>query len=358
VERPLDVFFTIAALAPIVATLLPFFRSGAWWIRIFDFPRIQIAIIGALILVADVVLRRDAGLSALGIRSALGLAILYQAYKIWPYTLLARRQVEPAKQPRDESTLSLLLANVQIENRSAALLRKIIADADPDVILIVEADAWWQNELRRLGQSHPFTVQQPQDNSYGLLLFSRFELSRAEIRFLIENDVPSIRAGIRLPAGSEVELHGLHPRPPVPQETAQSTERDAELMVVGKEIKGKEPPIVVFGDLNDVAWSPTTLLFQKISGLVDPRVGRGLFNSFHARYFFLRFPLDHFFHSTHFRLIALKRLPFFGSDHFPMYIRLSYEPEAQQRQEAPDARESDHAEATEKIAQARPGDRA
>jgi endonuclease/exonuclease/phosphatase (EEP) superfamily protein YafD len=358
VERPLDFFFTIAALAPIIATLLPFIRSGTWWIRIFDFPRIQIAIIGALILVADVVSRRDGGLSALLLRCALGLCIFYQIYKIRPYTILARRQVEPAKQPLNESTFSLLLANVQIDNRNSALLRKIIADADPDVILIVEADAWWQNELRRLRQSHPFTVQQPQDNSYGLLLFSRFELSRAEVRFLIEPDVPSIRAGIRLPNGTEVELHGLHPKPPVPQETGQSTERDAELMVVGKEIKGKELPIVAFGDLNDVAWSRTTLLFQKISGLVDPRVGRGLFNSFHARYFFLRFPLDHFFHSTHFRLIALKRLPFFGSDHFSMYIRLSYEPEAERQQEAPEAREGDHAEATEKIAQARASDQA
>ena len=351
-ERPLDVFFTIAALAAITATLLPLARSGAWWIRFFDFPRVQIAIIGALILAADLALRRDAGLSPLVVGGALGLCILYQLYKIRPYTRLARRQVEPAKQSRDESTLSLLLANVEIDNRNGARLRKIIADADPDVILIVEADTWWQNELRRFAQSHRFTVQQPQDNAYGMLLFSRLEFTRAEVRFLIEPDVPSIRAGIRLPDGTEVELHGLHPKPPVPQETGQSTERDAELMVVGKEIKEKELPIVAFGDLNDVAWSRTTLLFQKISGLVDPRVGRGLFNSFHARYFFLRFPLDHFFHSTHFRLIALKRLPFIGSDHFPMYIRLSHEPEAQRRQEAPDARESDHAEANEKIAQA------
>jgi endonuclease/exonuclease/phosphatase (EEP) superfamily protein YafD len=172
------------------------------------------------------------------------------------------------------------------------------------------------------------------------------------VRFLIQDDVPSIRAGIKLDEGMEVEIHCLHPRPPVPHETGQSTERDAELIVVGKESKGKPWPIVVMGDLNDVAWSRTNYLFQRISGLLDPRVGRGLYNSFHARYFFLRFPLDHFFHSTHFRLVQLKRLAYFGSDHFPMFIRLSYEPEVQHQQEAPETELADEVDAAEKIAEA------
>lgn len=351
-ERLLDVFFTIAELAAIASTLVPFIRSDAWWVRIFDFPRIQIAAISTLILAGDLAFRKDTSLSGHIIHVVLTLCILYQAYKIRPYTVFARKQVERAKQPRNESTVSLLLANVKMDNRNSILLRQIITEADPDVILIVEADEWWQNELRRFATIYHFTVQQPQDNTYGMLLYSRLELVGPEVRFLIEDDVPSIRAALKLRAGVEIELHCLHPKPPVPQENAQSTERDAELMVVGKETKGKELPVIVMGDLNDVAWSQTTLLFQKISRLVDPRIGRGLYNSFHAGYFFLRFPLDHFFHSTHFRLIRLKRLAYFGSDHFPMYIRLSYEPEAQRQQTAPEARQSDESQATAKINEA------
>jgi len=352
VERLLDVFFTIAELAAIASTLVPFIRSDAWWVRIFDFPRIQIAAISTLILAGDLAFRKDTSLSGHIIHVVLTLCILYQAYKIRPYTVFARKQVERAKQPRNQSTVSLLLANVKMDNRNSILLRQIITEADPDVILIVEADEWWQNELRRFATIHRFTVQQPQDNTYGMLLYSRLELVGPEVRFLIEDDVPSIRAALKLRAGVEIELHCLHPKPPVPQENAQSTERDAELMVVGKETKGKELPVIVMGDLNDVAWSQTTLLFQKISRLVDPRIGRGLYNSFHAKYFFLRFPLDHFFHSTHFRLIRLKRLAYFGSDHFPMYIRLSYEPEAQRQQTGPEARQSDESQATAKINEA------
>jgi endonuclease/exonuclease/phosphatase (EEP) superfamily protein YafD len=55
--------------------------------------------------------------------------------------------VQPAKAARRESTLSLLLANVKMDNRNAARLREIIATADPDIVLIVEADAWWASEL-------------------------------------------------------------------------------------------------------------------------------------------------------------------------------------------------------------------
>ena len=83
----------------------------------------------------------------------------------------------------------------------------------------------------------------------------------------------------------------------------------------------------MLGDLNDVAWSRTSYEFQDISGLLDPRVGRGFYHTFHARYPVLRYPLDHCFHTKHFRLVRFKRLRKFGSDHFPVGIELSHEPE-------------------------------
>jgi endonuclease/exonuclease/phosphatase (EEP) superfamily protein YafD len=218
--------------------------------------------------------------------------------------------------------------------------------------LTAETDKWWREQLKEFDRTHPYVVARPQDNSYGILLQSRLELINPQVKFLVQDDIPSIHARVKLRSGKEVELRGLHPRPPVPEEYGRATERDAELLIVGKEVKGKKDPIIVLGDLNDVAWSRTNNLFQDISGLLDPRIGRGFYHTFHAKYPFIRFPLDHFFHSNHFRLVALRRLPYFGSDHFPVYIELSYEPDAKNQQEELHADESQKKEAEKKIDQA------
>jgi endonuclease/exonuclease/phosphatase (EEP) superfamily protein YafD len=182
-----------------------------------------------------------------------------------------------------------------------------------------------------------------------MALYSRFPLSDEKIRLLVEKDIPSVYARITLPSGQKVQLYGLHPTPPVPQENPRSTERDKEILLIGKEAKNCHLPVIVAGDLNDVAWSYTTDLFLKTSGLLDPRMGRGFYNTFHARYPLFRFPLDHVFTSNDFAVVDLKRLPNCGSDHFPMYIKVQYTPRAKTVQEEPQPTQDEAELADEKI---------
>jgi endonuclease/exonuclease/phosphatase (EEP) superfamily protein YafD len=173
-------------------------------------------------------------------------------------------------------------------------------------------------------------------------VFSRLPLAEHEICYLVEDDIPSIHATLELRTGDKVRAHFLHPAPPSPTENPESAERDAELVIVARSVAETDQPVIVAGDLNDVAWSPTTRLFRKISGLLDPRVGREAFNTFHVDYPLLRWPLDHLFHSQHFTLRDIQRLPTIGSDHFPLLARLSFSPSQSSTQEGIEANAPDH----------------
>ena len=326
---------TVVGAVMIVATALPLLPGERWWIRICDFPRLQVSVGALLALAAYVASWSAPGAWQLAFAGLLAAALGYQAFMMFPYTPLARRQVEQAAAPAGRNSISIVFANVLIENRNAVGLLAILEEEQPDLVLTAETDAWWQAQLDSLARTYPYVVRQPQENSYGMALYSRLELVEPQVKFLVQADVPSIHAAVRLRDGTLVELRCLHPRPPAPREAPDSGPRDRELIVVGKELRGKRAPCIVLGDLNDVAWSRTNYRFQELSGLLDPRIGRGFYHTFHARYFFLRYPLDHCFHSRHFRLASFKRLRAFGSDHFPVAIGLSYEPDAAATQEAP-----------------------
>lgn len=345
----MKVFLIALGSLVILTTILPFIRTGFWLVRIFDFPRLQIATLGLASLFGFVFYDFTSTWPEIGFAAALASCIAFHARMIFPYTRLASVQVQDSSGGSAESTFSLLFSNVLIENRDASKLIRLVRDVDPDIVLTVETDDFWRDQLADFENTHPHTVLRPQDNGYGMLLYSKLELVEVDVKFLIEKAIPSIHGRVRLPSGDLVEIRCLHPRPPFPTEDDSSAGRDAELLVVGKEIKGMEAPVVVFGDLNDVSWSHTNNLFQDVSGLLDPRVGRGLFNTFHAEYPFMRFPLDHFFHSNHFRLVDLRRLDYVGSDHFPVYIKLSLEPDAEREQDELSATRSEKKEADEKI---------
>ena len=345
----MKILITIVGLFMVLATVLPLLPKDAWWIRMFDFPRLQIMAIAAFILAIYLIFFDIQNPFSFIFCVALLAAVVYQAFCIFPYTVLATKQVENSSQQNNPSCFSLMVANVLMNNRSATQLRTIVQAANPDLLLAVETDHWWEEQLQSLASDYPYKVSHILDNTYGMLLYSRLPLAETKVKFLVQDDVPSIHTLVNLPSGEQVELHCLHPLPPSPTEHERSTERDAELLLVGKAVRDARRPVVVVGDMNDVAWSRTTRLFQKVSGLLDPRVGRGLFNTFHATYPLLRWSLDHIFHSTELRLVKLKRLPYFGSDHFPMYVALSVEPRAASHQEAPQAETDDWQEAHAKV---------
>ena len=307
-------------------TALGLSRHPHWYVRGWDFPRVLIAALSLGCGVAYRALYFEGRWHEIAFLAALGAVIAYQASRIVAFTPLARKRVQAATGRPGDASFRLAISNVLMENERYDLWRAVIAEADPDVVVALEVSERWMAALLPLRRTHPHVVERVQDNYYGMAVFSRLRLDESQVRYLVEKEIPSIRTTVHLRNGRTVRLHVLHPKPPEPLRNQHSTPRDAELVLVAQEIAAAAPaPTVVCGDLNDVAWSDTTRTFLRVSGLLDPRVGRGLVNTFDAGNPIFRFPIDHVFHSSHFRLFGLRRLPKVGSDHFPVFIELNCE---------------------------------
>jgi len=341
--------FTVLTLLLMTFTLAPLFRSEIWWIRDWDFPRLQLFIATIVLVVAELIVwdlsaTRNLIIILLGVSGA-----LYLGWWILPYTWLYKKEVEDSLDINPKNRIRIMVANVLITNKNVDKLLTLIHENDPDIMVTLETNIWWQKKLDVLEDVYPFTIKCPLENTYGMHVYSRYVLLDPKISFLIEDDVPSMSAKAVLPSGEKVLIYFLHPSPPSPTENETSIERDAELLLIAKEVKELEEPVIVTGDMNDVAWSYTTRLFRKISKMLDPRVGRGMFSTYHAEYPIIRWPLDHLFHSRHFTVVQVKRLPYFYSDHFPFLIELELIKGIEKVQDGLKASHEDEQVAEEKI---------
>lgn len=107
------------ALLLVTATALPLLRVDQWWIRVFDFPRVQITLACILLLPAYLFLREPKRIFDSVMLLLLTLALGYQVVKMFPYTKLMPLQV-------------------------------LASESDSDVIVTLETDSGWEKALRPL----------------------------------------------------------------------------------------------------------------------------------------------------------------------------------------------------------------
>lgn len=348
-------YYGVQLLAGLIAfvTVWGWLPLDHWWVRGVDFPRIQIMVLGIIAWIGMLAFWSEWQMGQWLLFAALNITLAFQLRMVLPYTKLWKKEVQNAKKmPEGEAyQLKIMVSNVLTPNDATHKLINLIKQKQPDILITLESDEKWQDALNEIESDYPYTVKVPLDNLYGMHLYSKLELIDPTVKYLMIDDIPSIHTQLRLENGRVIWLYCLHPMPPSPTEADKSTTRDAELLMVGKHIKEHDQTAILAGDLNDVAWSKTTRRFQRISGLLDPRVGRHFINTFHVNYPFLRWALDHLFHSACFTVVDIERLPSIGSDHFPVLTTLQYEPEeaSKQEQNAPAVQSEDFKETENKI---------
>ena len=329
----LKVFLKAFGIIAILLTLIPLIAANFWWIRMFDYPHLQLT---SLTLIALLVYFIRFDVKSVGdyfFSLAIVACFVFQLLKIWPYTKLASLELLDAETAQVDSRLKIFTSNVLQKNKD---WEKVVSEAkkfDPDLMLFTETNPWWANQLKSaFSSSYAYQESVPLDNTYGMIMFSRFQLQNTSVQYMVDDSIPSIHGQLKMPNGNLVQLHAIHPTPPMPQENPKSTARDAELMKVALQSKESSLPVVVLGDFNDVAWSQSTKLFQQVSGLLDMRKGRGFYNTYNAENFLMRWPLDHLFISDDFRFGDMKRGEKVGSDHYPFYATIYLEPMGSKKQ--------------------------
>lgn len=310
----LEIIFVIFAWFCVIATFLPTLPVHKGIVRAFDFPRVQILFLLIIVNAALICLfSPNYYLIILSVFAAIKIII-----EILPYSPLAKVEVIKSDKAPD---IKIFIANVLQENNKYAGLIEEINSQDPDIVFLVETNKKWQGFTQEIANQFKYKVELPLENYNGMLLYSKFKLENIQIRYLVLDFIPSITVDICLEDGNKIKFYGVHPRPPRLQN--EVIDRDKELLLIAEEISKQDLPTVITGDLNDVGWSPTTKRFLKESKMLDPRKGRGLFNTYNAKLWPFRWPLDHVFVTKEFKVTSIKRLPYYGSDHYPIYIGLS-----------------------------------
>lgn len=306
--------YDIVALIVLAVTFLPERDVTWWWVQAMDVPRIQIAIFAVGLLAIAVFLPDWPVLGMF----ALGVAILWQAWKIHPYTPFKTKEVQLAESGDDE--VSFLAWNVLMENSAYQPARDLIERESPDVLLLMETDQAWVDALEPVLKGYETVVRHPKDNHYGLVFATRLEVREARVVYLTEDDTPTLLAHIQTPDGIEFRYVGLHPQPPLPG--TDSDFRDRQMLYAARFARQSTLPIVSMGDFNAAAWSRISRHFKQVGEFLDPRVGRGLVASFDARSRLLRCPIDQLYITPDIAVTGFHRGPDIGSDHFPMFATM------------------------------------
>ncbi|MBK8389283.1 MAG: endonuclease/exonuclease/phosphatase family protein [Saprospiraceae bacterium] len=238
-----------------ILTVLPFSRNKSWIFRMPLYLSLQVLVI-SFIYIVYCSITFDHTYEWLFLAMLL-YVIIIQLKRILGFALDFRRQVpdyDPLK--FSANTFSLISYNVYQHNEKYEEVLSYLKSINSDILLLMEVDDIWAQKIKSL--DYPYGVNIPLDNTYGMILLSKFPIIKSEILYRIEEDVPSIVADIKI--GDKV-VHFLHrtPSPPVPPESDSSIPKELELMHLANSIKSiNNDHILVVGDMNDVPWSASS----------------------------------------------------------------------------------------------------
>lgn len=110
----------------LLATVLPLSQNPHWIIRAMDFPRLQIMVFSAALLITTVLFLDDRVPLTWILFSVNALCLIWHLWWILPYTPLWPKEVKSCTEYKPERKLSIIISNVLTPNRNAEALIKLV----------------------------------------------------------------------------------------------------------------------------------------------------------------------------------------------------------------------------------------
>ena len=231
------------------ATVLSFLGGFYWRFDYLAHGRVQLCALTAVLFLLTLltlptrpIAGRFIALSAI----ALGLNL---------YPILGFYLDRPARISSGENSTAFraMAMNVNVANRHYAKAIREIRRENPDVLLVMEVNNDWMTQLSAIEGVYSYKVAAPQQNGFGMTLYSKSAFVSGKIGYWGQYQIPYIVALLKDPTGNTVRFFGIHTVPPISQAAATSNHRQSRYLM--ERARDENGPIVMMGDWNDTPWS-------------------------------------------------------------------------------------------------------
>ena len=215
----------------------------------------------------------------------------------------------------------LLTSNVLTSNHQHQRLIELIRTEQPDIVVVLEINHDWTQDLERLADEYPYRHLHPEEHNFGIGVLSKIPWTAVETKFSETIELPWIKTKFDL-EGKPVELIAVHPLPPMGSRNSKL--RNDEMMNVSSQFNPQASRVMT-GDFNMPPWSPWFARVTSNSQTVDAARGFGPTRTWQV------FPtivgglkIDHALLSNDFYVHDFRVGPDIWSDHRPIIVDFSF----------------------------------
>ncbi len=264
------------------------------------------------------------------------IAVAPGLWLVSPYILPASLFAPRTNQVPTTQTLTLLHTNVFAGNRQIEKVAGLIAARQPDVVVLME----YTENLRQQLEKAPAVGEYPYrwTGQAHLGVYSKYPLT-SELRFIGWRSIANkaqLHTWIDL---GEQRLHLVVAHPPWPIGAENFAAQQAHFVHWQERFANPVEPVLIVGDFNTTPWSSHFRQLITSTPLQDSQRGYGIrgtwplffspwgYQDFASRLggalSLAQIPIDHVLHTPDVRIMDWQRPESVGSDHWPVFVKLS-----------------------------------